>query len=159
MDPDPDDDIYHGLDNLRVLMVDCNESYGYHEFLQKVLHLTLSPSLDFPSDHIPAMCLPRLNTLVLSDPDIEELKEFIITRREVGFPIKRLLIQLGSNGKSSVTELDAEWFARNVGLLSTFYSRVLPSCGIDPVLEKLLEADTAAEADGVSFSEVFAKLY
>lgn len=160
MDPDPDDEIYHKLDNLRVLMVNCNIPYGYDEFLAKILQFTHSTStLTFPPDHTPAICLPRLSTLVLSDPDIDELKEFIIARREVGFPVKRVLIQLDENGNDPVSERDAEWLARNVELFATFHARSLPTCAVDPILEKLLEADMAAEVEGVSFSEVFAKLY
>lgn len=160
MDPDPDDEIYHELDNLHVLMINCNMPYGYHEFLSKILQFTRSPSaLTFPPDHNPAVCLPRLSTLVLSDPDMGKLKEIIIARREVGFPIKRLLIELGRNGKRVISEWDADWLARHVELFATFHARRLPTCAVDPILEKLLEADMAAEVEGVSFSEVFAKLY
>ncbi|EIM84107.1 uncharacterized protein STEHIDRAFT_141005 [Stereum hirsutum FP-91666 SS1] len=97
-DPDPAEEMYHDFDSLRVLVIERALSRSYYRFLPSIVRLTRSSlSLASQSDHTPAICIPRLSTLVLSDPfnpDIDELKELITIRRAVGAPIKRLLIQI-----------------------------------------------------------------
>lgn len=145
-------------------MIERALSRSYYRFLPSIVRLTRSSlSLASQSDHTPAICIPRLSTLVLSDPfnpDIDELKELITIRRAVGAPIKRLLIQIDWD-HHSLSELDVDWLARNVEAFVTFRpsGSSYATYTIDTLLEKVLEADLSADTEGVSFLEVFSRLY
>lgn len=159
-DSDPVNNMYHELDGLRVLMIKLALSSTHYRLLPSIVRFARSSvSLASQFHRTPEICLPRLSTLVLSDsvdPDIDALKELITARRAVA-PIKRLLI---SWDKHSLSELDVDWLAHNVETVARFSQS--GSCvpyTIDTLLEQVLEADLPAETEGVSFLEVFSRLY
>lgn len=112
------------------------------------------------------MPLPRLSTVVLRDPDVEKVKELVAARKATGVPIRRLLLQQ-SRRESDTPDLDtadALWFSQNLEVFAVFsseedkgYKPLSMMSPVDRTLQRLSEADLAAERDGVSFMDVSMK--
>lgn len=158
--------IYHELDNLRVIMVDCSSGRCcYDAFPERLLRFTCFPSqLDFPPDHHPRIPLPRLRTVVLRNPNIREVKKLVTARKAAGVPIQRLFLMRGKK-YMALDPADALWFSQHLETFAELSSEEdegykqfsLLSPPADITLKRLLEADLAAERVGVSFMDVFTR--
>lgn len=148
--------MWHELDNLRVMMTDYTY-VSHRDYLPEILEYTRSPpTFKDHQDHPSAVILPSLTTLFLDGPDLKNLKDLIVARREVGYPIRRVLIQAHS---VHIDDAESAWLAHNVDLFALFDNRTRCCNCMDLTLERLVQADLAAEEEGVSFLDVLSKIY
>lgn len=155
--------MYRELDDLVTLVVNCSTDYGDSDFLNTIIDHTnnITSRTSSPTEGSPAdlsILFPCLRTLVLSEPKMSQVKDFVEARQKAGVPIQRLFFQIpGEDDEHTISFANAEWLAHNVDLFASFQESTSWGCAVDHTLERLLEADIVAEADGVSFLDVFCR--
>lgn len=148
--------MYRELEDLVVLVVNCSPDYGDENFLDAVTDHTNHIARQDSSPAQPSFLFPRLRTLILADPNIDEVKALVTARQRAGMPIQRLFFRVPEDIEQNMISLeDAGWLAQNVKLFASFPESESWGCAIDDTLERLLEADLAVEVDGLSFLDVF----
>lgn len=172
-------DFFNLLKNVRFLVLDVQGDKDHiSRFIEYTRQLTASDTINPEDSLVPSSttCMPLLGTVLLlgiEAADTHYSKDLVKTRKEMGAPIDRLLIQLhrGRNAQSMITDSDdsrddvftaedVAWLKANVAEVLIFDKVQLPNReGIDDMLDLLFEVeDEMAAGSGLKFVDVFCDL-
>lgn len=164
-------DVFGRLINVRFLVLDVRKNRDHiSNLVQYTRQLTAADNAMNQADSSTpssTTCMPLLSTVLLQgikDSNMQEIEDLVKTRKEMGVPIRRLLIQLHrstiDSNKSAEEAFPAEivaWLKANVEEVLIFDKEQLPNWeGIDDMLDVLFEVEVEMAAEnGTSFVDVF----